>query len=160
MSAARQGVVERHGEEDRDDRRATERAERELALKKADADLAAANTRLANAEARKLAQLPPSERRAVRPKAEPTKAPTIQPLSLAPSGSAVASMSAAPAVSAPRLTPEQVLEKWWPWLVALAIAEVAASIGAACILAGLWEWDRNHDGIDDRLQQPQAQPGK
>src|SRR5215510_11668801 len=80
VSAARQGVVERHAEEDRDDRRKIADAERQLALKKAEAELTAANIKLQNAERRRLAQLPPSERRSIlsAPKTEPTKAPTIQ----------------------------------------------------------------------------------
>jgi hypothetical protein len=63
VSAAKQGVVERHAEEEREDRRAKERVERELELKKAEAELAAAHVKLQNAEARRLAQLPRSERR-------------------------------------------------------------------------------------------------
>jgi hypothetical protein len=155
ISAAKQNVTERHAEEDRDDRRAKERIERELELKRADAELAAANIKLQNAERRRLAQLPPSERRSTlsAPKAEPTKAPTIQPMSLVPPGSVVA--VSAPLVT-PRLTPEEVRNSWWPTLVGLALAEVFASVLAACILGGLWEWDRNHDGIADHLQRPKA----
>jgi hypothetical protein len=51
VSAAKQGVVDRHAEEERQDRRAEAEAERQLALKKAEADLT-------RAEARRLAQLP------------------------------------------------------------------------------------------------------
>lgn len=151
VAAAKQGVEERHVEEDREDRRAKERTERELELKKADADLAAANARLQNAESRRLAQLPRSERRSsiTAPKAEPTKAPALQPLSLVPHG-AKAELKA-------RLTPEQVRESWWWKLTALAFAECFASVLAGAILAGIWEWDRNRDGIDDRLQQPRPQ---
>jgi hypothetical protein len=101
VSAAKQGVVERHDEEDRQDKRAEAETERQLKLKKADADLA-------RAEARRLAQLPVSQRRAQAPKPEPTKPPTIQPLSLVPEGSATASMSAPIAI--PKKTPEQVRE--------------------------------------------------
>jgi hypothetical protein len=155
VSAAKQGVVERHTEEDRDDRRAKERVERELELKKAEAELAAANAALQNAERRRLAQLPRSERRSsiTAPKPEPTKptqtpAPIVAPMSLLP-GAAVMSASI---TSTPRLTPEQVRESWWWTLTALAIAEVAASVLAGAILAGIWEWDRNRDGIPDHLQ--------
>jgi hypothetical protein len=153
VSAAKQGVVERHAEEDRDDRRAVERIERELELKKAEAELAAANIKLQNAERRRLAQLPSSERRSTlsAPKAEPTKAPTIQPMALV-SGSTVA--MSVPIVTAPRLTPEQVRDSWWWKLTALAIAECVVSVLAGAILAGVWEWDRNHDGIADHLQKP------
>jgi hypothetical protein len=151
VSAAKQGVTEHHEEEDRQDKRAQERTERELALKKAEAELAATNIKLQNAEARRLARLPVSERRSsiTAPTSEPTKPPTIAPMSLVPAGSAAVSV---PIAVKPRLTPDQVRENWWPTLVGLALAEVFASVLAACILGGLWEWDRNHDGIPDHLQ--------
>ena len=151
VSAAKQGVLERHAEEDREDRRKAAEAERQLALKQAEAELTATNVRLQNAERRRLAQLPPSERRSTlsAPKPEAT-APIVQPLSLVPPGS-VASVSA-PVVT-PKLTPEQVRESWWWKLTALAFAECFASVLAGAILAGIWEWDRNHDGIADHLQQ-------
>jgi len=57
-------------------------------------------------------------------------------------------------VTAPKLTPEQVRESWWWRLTALAFAECFASVLAGAILAGIWEWDRNHDGIPDDQQQP------
>jgi len=155
VSAAKQGVVERHAEEDRDDRRKTADAERQLALKKAEAELTAANIKLANAERRRLAQLPIAERRSMlsAPTPEPTQtnAPIIAPMSLVPPGS-VATVSAPIAV--PRLTPDQVRDSWWWRLTALAIAECVAGVLAGAILAGVWEWDRNHDGIPDHLQKP------
>lgn len=163
VSAAKQGVFERHTEEDRDDRRAAERTERELALRKAEAELAKEQARAANAERRKLLQLPLSERRAMpTPKVEPTIAP-IKPLALVPDGAATVAVAvpvaaAAPAIR-PKLSPEQVRESWWWTLTALAIAEVAASVLAGAILAGIWEWDRNKDGIPDHLQRGIA-PGK
>src|SRR5215831_5827203 len=90
VSAARQGVVERHAEEDRDDRRKIADAERQLVLKKAEAEADAAKTRLANAEARRLARLPLSERRSMlsAPTPEPTqtRTPIIAPMALIPPG--------------------------------------------------------------------------
>jgi len=155
VSAAKQGVVERHTEEDRADARKTVDTERQLALKKAEAELAVANIKLQNAEARRLARLPLSERRSSIAVAtpEPTIAPAamIAPMSLVPPGS----VSTPIAVS--RLTPDQVREKWWWFLTGLAIAECAASVLAGCILAAVWQWDRNHDGIADHLQ---TAPGK
>lgn len=151
VSAAKQGVVERHAEEDRQLEREKAKTELEIARSKAAADLA-------RAEARRLAQLPLSQRRSAAPKAEPTKAPTVQPMSFLPAGTAAVSV---PTVTAARLTPDQVREKWWIWLTALAFAEVFASVLAGAILAGVWEWDRNGDGIPDHLQQPESvEPGK
>lgn len=136
VSAARQGVEEKHIEEDREEERKAAESERQLAQKKADMDLL-------NADRRRLMQLPPSERRSSIPKADPTKAPRVQPLSL---------LGAAPIMKGSRPTPDQVRDSWWWRLTALAFAEVFASVLAGAILAGIWEWDRNHDGIDDRLQ--------
>jgi hypothetical protein len=158
VSAAKQGVEERHAEEDRQLERERAKTELELARKKAEADLAAANIKLQNAEARRLAQLPRSERRSVltapKPETRPTPttspAPLIAPMALV-AGGAVASASV---VSAPRLTPDQVRESWWWKLTALAFAECFVSVLAGAILAGIWEWDRDHDGVLDHLQQP------
>jgi len=149
VSAARQGVEEKHAEEDREDRRRRAETERQLALKQAEADLLKQQTAAINAERRRLAQLPPEQRRsalsggAVNPKAEANASVAIlqHGESMTPE-----------ATPAPRLTPEQVREKWWWFLTALAIAECAASVLAGAILAGVWEWDRDHDGVPDQLQ--------
>jgi hypothetical protein len=155
VSAARQCVVERHVEEDRADARKTADTERQLKLKQAELELAATNIKLANAERRRLAQLPVSERRSSITVAtpEPTNAPAIQPMSLVPPG-AVAAVSAP--VITPKLTPEQVRESWWWFLTGLAIAECAVSVLAGCVLSADWQLDRNHDGIPDHLQRPKA----
>jgi hypothetical protein len=176
VSAAKQGVVERHTEEDRDDRRAKERAERELALRRADMDVARAEAELADKQAklqreerRRLAQLPLSERRSIlaAPKQETKPAPTIQPMSLLPDGAAAVAVAvpvaATAPVVAPKLRPEQVRDSWWWKLTALAFAECFASVLAGAILAGIWEWDKNKNGVPDHLERPAgagAQPGK
>ena len=129
-----------------------------MKLKQADAELAAANVKLQNAEARRLSQLPRSERHSsfTAPPPEPTKEPLLVPMSLVPTGAAAVS---APILPTPRLTPDQVRESWWWRLTALALAEVFASVLAGAILFGCWEWDKNHNGIDDRLERGTA-PGK
>jgi hypothetical protein len=71
---------------------------------------------------------------AVIPSPEPTATPEVK------------------AAFAPKLTLEQVREKWWWFLTALAFAECFASILAGAVLAGVWEWDRDHDGIPDHMQ--------
>lgn len=150
ISAAQAGVIERHTEEDREaDRRAKETDQR-LKLAEAEREVLSAQTRAANAERRRLAELPRSERRSILavPAAEPQKPATVQPMSFA-------AVSTVKIGAAPKLTPEQVRAKWWWFLTALAIAECAASIVAGSVLAGIWEWDRNRDGVPDHLQ-----PGK
>lgn len=138
ISAARQGVEERHAEEDRELQREKEKTELQIARDKSAADLA-------RAEARRLAQLPLSQRRAQpTPKSEPTKAPEV---------AVAASVSAPIAPTLARMAPDQVRDSWWWKLTALAFAECFASVLAGAILAGVWEWDRNRDGIPDHLQQ-------
>jgi hypothetical protein len=151
VSASRQRLEERHTEEDREDRRRTAEAEMQLALKQAEADLLKQQTAAINADRRRLAQLPPEQRRSalsggsVDPKAEAKASVAI------PHSGESATPEATPELAS-RLTPEQVREKWWWFLTALAIAECATSVLAGAILAGVWEWDRNHDGIPDHLQ--------
>jgi hypothetical protein len=151
VSAARQGVEERHAEEEREERRREAEAERQLRLKEAEAALVRDQTKAIREERRRLAQLPREERRSVlkaSPKVESAATPvaiaTIQPLSLAPVET--------PKTLVPRITPDEVRDKWWWFLTALAIAECAASVLAGVVLSGVWEWDRNHDGISDHLQ--------
>src|SRR5262245_19167402 len=145
VSGAKQGTVERHNEEDRDEKRKTANAERELALKKAEIDLQLAQAKNAEAERRRLRQLPWDQRYSTATVQQPQAVvaiPTIEP-------------AQTPEVKAgkPRETEQEVRDKWWWFLTALAIAECAASVLAGGILIGVWEWDRNHDGIDDKLQQ-------
>ncbi len=158
LSGAKQSTVERHSEEDREEKRKAAEAGRQVALKKADADLAKAeadraakNAAMLNAEANRLAKLP----RWMRRSQSPIAAPTAQPATAAVSP-AVAIAEAAPEPKVdikPKATEEQIRENWWWTLIALAFAECFASILAGGILMGVWEWDRNHDGIPDYLQQ-------
>jgi len=148
VSAAKQGVEERHTEEDREEQRKAAEAERQLALNKSASDLAKAQANASYAESRRLAQLPIEQRRErVAPRA-PKQAAT------APASGPMPEVKAeATSPSTPRLTPDQVRERWWWFLTALAFAEVFAAVLGGAILAGIWEWDRNHDGIADYLQQ-------
>lgn len=151
ISAARQGVTERHGEEDREDKRQGEQTDRKLKVAEAEEKVLTAKTRAANAERRRLAELPLRERRAgfSTSTPEPKAVPAIAPMSLFPA--AAVAVATVPALE-PRLSPDQVRNKWWWFLTALAIAECAASVVAGSVLAGIWEWDRNRDGIPDHLQ--------
>jgi hypothetical protein len=151
VSAARQGVEERHAEEEREERRREAEAQRQLRLKEAEAALVRDQAKVIREERRRLAQLPPEERRSVLkapPKVDTSATPaavaTIRPLSLAPVET--------PKTLAPRMTPDEVREKWWWFLTALAIAECSASVLAGVVLSGVWEWDRKHDDILDHLQ--------
>jgi hypothetical protein len=151
VSAAKQGVEERHTEEDREEQRKAAEAERQLALNKSAADLAKAQANASYAESRRLAQLPPEQRRERAIPRAPKQEGAAPAFSPTPEVKA-----AATSPSAPRLTPDQVRERWWWFLTALAFAEVFASVLGGAILAGIWEWDRDHDGIPDHLQQGRA----
>ena len=157
VSAAKQGVEERHIEEDRDLQRERAKTELEIARKQADAELAKQNAVLQNAERRRLAQLPIERRHSMlsAPKADSTKVPLIAPMALV--GPSDAKVIVADLASG--ITPEQVRQRWWWRLTGLAIAEVLASVVAGGLLFGLWEWDRNHDGIPDHLQNLERSPG-
>ena len=149
ITAAQKGVTERHAEEDRESKRQADQTDQRLKIAEAERELLTAQARAANAERRRLAELPRSERRSVfsAPSTEVKPSATIKPLGIA----ATVAAANTPA-KALRLTPEQVREKWWAFLTALAIAECAASVIAGSVLKGVWEWDRNHDGIADHLQ--------
>lgn len=125
VSAARQGVEERHTEEDREEKRRADADDRQL--------------KLIDAERRRLRMLPRQERRSSLSAPQPVQTAMV-----------------AAGKPEPKLTPEQVRNKWWWYLTALAIAECATSVLAGAVLAGIWEWDRNHDGINDALQQPKV----
>lgn len=147
LSGAKQSTVERHTEEDREEKRRTAETERQLALKKAETDLAARQAQASNAEARRLAQLPRWMRQ--------SQSPIVKPATSAPT-SETATTPETKAEIKPKATEEQVRGEWWWTLIALAFAECFASILAGGILMGVWEWDRNHDGIPDHLQQQQT----
>jgi hypothetical protein len=160
VSAARQGVEERHEEEERDERRREAEAERQIAIERARTEALKEQTKAIREERRRLATLPVEQRRSVlkaAPAAEatPKNIATIQPLSFQPLDGAKVEVSRS---VTQRLTPDEVRDKWWWFLTALAIAECAASVLAGAILAGVWEWDRNRDGIPDHLQQPRERP--
>lgn len=53
----------------------------------------------------------------------------------------------------PRLTAEQVMEKWNGWLLWFAIADLLTSVVAFGVCALMWEWDKNRNGIPDHLEQ-------
>jgi hypothetical protein len=147
VSASKQGVEERHVEENREEQRRAAEAQRQIDLAKAEADRAKAEADAAYQERRRLAQLPPDQRRE-RPAPRAPKQ-----LAAAELGAVAAEVKASTSPSAPRLTPDQVRERWWWFLTALAFAEVFASVLGGAVLAGIWEWDRNRDGIADHLQQ-------
>lgn len=155
VSAATKGVAERHTEEDRESKRLAELADNRQKVAQAEKDLADAQARAANAERRRLAQLPISERRAIIQPSKPEPAPAIKiaPMGFQPQAASVSAMPAGP-----RLSPEQVRNKWWWFLTALAIAECGGAILGGAVLGAVWEWDRNRNGIADHRESQPIRP--
>lgn len=154
VSAARQAVADRRVEEDRDEKRREAEARRQIEIERAKTESLKEQTRAINAERRRLSQLPPERRRSVLAAASSRTAPESRDEHAAPQ-SAEASITPAPVT---QLTPEQVTEKWWWYLTALAFAECFASILAGAVLQSIWEWDRNHAGVPDHPQNGVAWP--
>jgi hypothetical protein len=149
VSAAKQGVEERNAEEDRQLEREKEKTKLAIDKAKAETDLARAEANAAYQESQRLKQLPIDQRRA---RSAPRKAAPQQDATPTPEPTATPQVVAA----APKLTPDQVREKWRGFLSALAYAEIFASVLAGAILAGIWEWDRDHDGVADHKQRPKT----
>lgn len=154
VSAAQDSVTERHMEEDRQEARTRAAAEREIALKSADANLLQAQRGIVEAERRRLNALPVEMRRSQLP-VQIGSGISASPTPLIPSlpTPAVVGHNAEKAAA---LTPEQVRESWYWFLTILAYIECFASVLAGAILAGVWEWDRDHDGVADHLQTGQG----
>src|SRR5262245_52393291 len=138
LSGAKQSTVERHVEEDREEKRKADDANRRLKLAEAEEKVYTAQARAANAERRRLAQLPFSQRRTTQAPTYDETMPSVPTPTPEPT----------PEVKA-KATEEEVRRNWWWTLIALAFAEGFASILAGGILMGVWEWDRNHNGIPD-----------
>jgi len=163
VSGAKESVVERHTEEDREEARKNAEADRlakltaeQRELTKQQGELAKQesqrfrNEAIRNDSARRLGVIPrqlnPFSRTAPAPAA--TIAPTIGPTS-APGGKKQ---------TEPTLTPEEIRTNWNPFLTILAYVECLVSVLAGGILAVVWEWDRNRNGIPDRLEGNYVQP--
>jgi len=151
VAAAKQGVVERHAEEDRQDERRAKEHTREMESAKAEADLIERERRRANAEAWRLSQLPRDQRQsALRPSPRTSAPPAEAPAQVAEmTGGAGKAPAETPAR---KLTPEEVVEKWIMFLTIMAFVDCFMSVGAGAMLGVVWEWDRNNNGIPDHLE--------
>lgn len=149
VSGAKQAKAERHEEEDRVDKRRREQVEENLRLMAEHRALVQADAKRFNAEA--------------------WRNNTARRLGLpAPRGARPASASEAPALPSldvpraadtkPRLTVEQVMEKWSERLLWFAIADLLASVVAFGVCALLWEWRRPSDYIVQPLPQSWQTP--
>lgn len=150
ISAAKENVEDRHNEENRQDEFKQRDADRQAKLMAEQRALEDAKQKALRAEAAKLNAM----RRmgyyggyAAPEQVAPTPAPTIA------TEAAAAPVKREEKPEAAK-SPEQLQREWNPWLTFWAFADVFISVLGGLILAGRWEWDRNHDGIADDQQVP------
>jgi len=154
ISAAKTGVIDRHEEENRQETFRELEANRQAKLLAEQRALAEEERKRLRAEAGRLEAMRRMGYRGgyVPPASAPAPAPTVQAPQLPDS------LTKREEKSAPAKTPEQLQREWNPWLTFWAFADVFISVLGGLILAGRWEWDRNHDGVADHLQKPNEFP--
>lgn len=150
ISAAKEGVEDRHAEENRQETFRQLEADRQAKLLAEQRALAEEERKRLRAEAAKLETMRRmgyrggymAPQQAVMPAPTPTPAPALpDALTAKREEEKVITKS-----------PEQLQREWNPWLTFWAFADVFISVLGGLILAGRWEWDRNHDGIADDQQ--------
>jgi hypothetical protein len=145
VSGAKQATAARHTEEDRADARRRAQVEDNLRLIESQRNLTAETTKqlrmeaVRNDSARRLGITAPRGARVSTP-ATAAALPSLE----APQ---------TPTDATPRLTVEQVMNKWNDWLLWFAVADLLVSVVAFGICALMWEWDKNRNGIPDHLEQ-------
>jgi len=144
-SAAKQGLIERHTEEDREGKRRAEEADRQLKLAQAAADLEKSQTAKINAEARRLSRLPVERRQTIL--IAPQMAPAVPPSVDQPMINEIPKPK-----GPPRLSPDEVVLKFQPFLTYMAFIDCFAAVLLGALLFAMWEWDRNQNGIPDHLE--------
>lgn len=149
LSSAKSAVTSRHEEGDRAQTEKDRDTQRAIALAAARKDELSALAAQQREERRLQVQLPVAQRRASSGATTAGVEPAATPKP------AVFASSVAPVTHVVVLTPEEVRESWRNWLLWIAALEVLASVLGAAILLSIWEWDKNGDGIDDRLQYAQ-----
>lgn len=143
MSGAKEGVVERHAEEDREQARLDAQARRDKVLAEARAAEIAAQKDAMRAEAILNNSLPVRQRKRT---VTATATPEVDPLAT-PTKTAQPKQIAAVAAS-----PEQVRESWPWWVFFLTILEsFVAVVGGAALLV-MRHWDGNGNNVADWIE--------
>ena len=147
LSAAAESRTERHEEEDRAEKKRDAETKRKAQLTAAETERIRAEAEYARNEARRLAQLPVSQRK-VKPgqSSEPatvdTTAATAEPTPK-PEKTAVVIANA-----------DEIRQTWSPWLFLLAAIEsLVAVVGGARLLKLLHWTDSNQNGVRDWVEQ-------
>jgi hypothetical protein len=132
LSMARSSTADIHVEEDRAAKLRADQAAQAERLLKAQAELAEKQARLNYSTGRRGVKVTP---------------PALN----------LPQMSALPARPESFRAPEAIRQSWSGWLLWTAVIDGLLAIVGALVLAALWEWDRNGDGIPDRLQKPKRE---
>lgn len=148
LSAAAESRTERHQEEDRAEKQRDADAKRRAQLAAADADRLRAEAEYARNEARRLAQLPVSQRKAL-PAQTPASATSAQ--LPAPAAEESGESKKTPVVMA---SADEIRQGWSSWLFLLAAVEsLVAVVGGARLLKLLHWTDSNQNGVRDWVEQ-------
>lgn len=151
VSAAKESVEDRHIEEERKavfQRNQTEQQQRILdaqakLLEQQQKALRAEALRNDSAKRLGVKPAPQSSSIIIGPKFEPSAEPTTDPLQ----ANLAAITESRQAEKS--LTPEEVKKKWNGWLTFWAFVDVFVAVIGGSILASIWQWDRNDNGISD-----------
>ena len=148
LSAAAESRTERHKEEDRAEKQRDAETKRKTQLTAAETERLRAETEYVRSEARRLAQLPVSQRKAL---PTPTPASATSAQLPAPATEESGDPKKAPIVMA---SADEIRQTWSPWLFLLAAIEsLVAVVGGARRLKLLHWTDSNQNGVRDWVEQ-------
>lgn len=151
-SGAEQATAERRAEEDRQEERRKSQVNDTLALLDKARDLEDAARRRLDAEGNRDYWARRLGRQAGQGSAVTTAGAGLSAEEMKAAIAASAPSATAAIVAAPKLTVEQVMEKWSDRLMWMAILDLLSSIVAFGLCCLKWEWDVDGDGVPDHLQ--------
>lgn len=153
VGAAKDSVEDRHIEEERKAVFKRDQTEQQTKLLTAQADLLKQQEKALKMEA---VRNDAARRAGVRPLA----AVPVAPINIGPdpesSGDSLQSELAAITKARkidPPMSPEEIKKKWNGWLTFWAFVDVFVAVLGGLVLASIWQWDRNNNGIDDEEEQ-------
>jgi len=147
LSAAAESRTERHEEEDRAEKKRDAETKRKAQLAAAETERLRAEAEYARNEARRLAQLPVSQRK-VKP-GQPS-----EPVTAGTTGAVVEPTPKSEKAQVVIANADEIRQTWSPWLFLLAAVEsLVAVVGGARLLKLLHWTDSNNNGVRDWVEQ-------